>query len=231
MPLEGLQALCEWPLLSASDTPDPTADPRQGYNYQTSPNEKRASARARGSQRPLVRDHLRLRRRHREKRGGQLAKVFSHFYQGVSRESFGGKTAGQARRASSSSSRVRARRRGGDGCRACLRHHPGRQAGWPAVWAYASSARVSRSTKDAVQIASNTKTLTTLMLPSLSMARRCVGQQVRRSCELQAATPRSPTGARQAPDLRVHRPPRQDLGVDHGVEGLPPTRWLKTSAR
>ena len=85
-----------WPLLAANDTPDRDGWSRgKSYTYQTSPNEKRsvvASTRfANGRWCVVIFDFADATA---EKRGGQLAKVFSHFYpKGYSRESFGGKTA------------------------------------------------------------------------------------------------------------------------------------------
>jgi CubicO group peptidase (beta-lactamase class C family) len=85
-----------WPLLATTDAPDRDGWTRgKNYGYQTSPNEKRgvgASTRfANGRWCVVIFDFADATA---EKRGGQLAKVFSHFYpKGYSRESFGGKTA------------------------------------------------------------------------------------------------------------------------------------------
>jgi CubicO group peptidase (beta-lactamase class C family) len=85
-----------WPVLATGDAPDRDGWTRgKTYNYQTSPNEKRAVAVgtrfANGRWCVVVFDFAEATA---EKRGGQIAKVFSHFFpKGYSRESFGGKTA------------------------------------------------------------------------------------------------------------------------------------------
>jgi len=86
----------KWPMIAQTDAPD-----RDGwskgkiYQYQTSPNEKRGvqgtTLFANGRWLVLVVDFANATA---EKRGGQLGKVFSHLYpKGFSRESFKGKTA------------------------------------------------------------------------------------------------------------------------------------------
>jgi CubicO group peptidase (beta-lactamase class C family) len=85
-----------WPLLTTNDSPDRDGWTRgKSYGYQTSPNEKRgvqaATVFANGRWCVVLVD---LAEATAEKRGGQLGKIFSHFYpKGYSRESFKGKTA------------------------------------------------------------------------------------------------------------------------------------------
>ena len=86
----------KWPLLATSDSPDRDGWSKgKNYEYQTSPNEKRgvqvAVRSANGRWVAVVIDFAEATA---EKRGGQLAKVFSRFFpKGYSRESFAGRTA------------------------------------------------------------------------------------------------------------------------------------------
>ena len=86
----------KWPLLATTDAPARDGWSRgKNFEYQTSPNEKRgvqAAVRfANGRWCAVILDFAEATA---EKRGGQLAKIFSHLYpKGFSRESFGGKTA------------------------------------------------------------------------------------------------------------------------------------------
>jgi CubicO group peptidase (beta-lactamase class C family) len=83
-----------WPLLTTSDEPDRDGwSKRRSYGYQTSPNEKRSVAAtvatANGRWCVVIGD---LADATAEKRAGQIGKIFSHFYpKGFSRESFAGK--------------------------------------------------------------------------------------------------------------------------------------------
>jgi len=85
-----------WPLLTTTDSPDRDGWTRgKAYEYQTSPNEKRgvqaAAFYANGRWCVVLVD---IAAATAEKRGGQLGKIFSHFYpKGYSHESFKGKTA------------------------------------------------------------------------------------------------------------------------------------------
>jgi CubicO group peptidase (beta-lactamase class C family) len=85
-----------WPLLTTNDSPDRDGWTRgKSYDYQTSPNEKRGvqavTVYANGRWCVVLVD---VAAATAEKRGGQLGKIFSHFYpKGYSHESFKGKTA------------------------------------------------------------------------------------------------------------------------------------------
>jgi len=85
-----------WPLLTTVDAPDRNGWTRgKGFSYQTSPNEKRfvqaGAAFANGRWRVIVFDFATPTL---EKRGGQIGKVLNRFFpKGYSRESFQGKTA------------------------------------------------------------------------------------------------------------------------------------------
>lgn len=85
-----------WPLLTTTDIPDRDGWTRgKVYEYQTSPNEKRGvqavDLYANGRWCVVLVD---IAAATAEKRGGQLGKIFSHFYpKGYSHESFKGKTA------------------------------------------------------------------------------------------------------------------------------------------
>lgn len=167
-----------WPLLAANDTPDRDGWTRgKSYAYQTSPNEKRtvaASTRfANGRWTVVIFDFADATA---EKRGGQLAKVFSHFYpKGYSRESFGGKTAAKldAARLEQLKKFVR------DAEEAT--GVPGVSFGviqdGKTVWAGGIGVRElgkneTVDDKTLFMIASNTKTLTTLMLAKLVDAKK-----------------------------------------------------------
>ncbi|HEY6037691.1 MAG TPA: serine hydrolase domain-containing protein, partial [Kofleriaceae bacterium] len=85
----------KWPMIAQTDAPDRDGWTKgKNYEYQTSPNEKRvvqgATLYAGGRWLVLVID---VASATAEKRGGQLSKIFSHLYpKGFSRESFKGKT-------------------------------------------------------------------------------------------------------------------------------------------
>ena len=87
----------KWPLKVTNDAPDRDGWSKQkGYDYQTSPNEKRdVSVGGAVRRRPLDGRHLRHGARPSgEKRGAQVALIFSRLLpKGYSRESFAGKTA------------------------------------------------------------------------------------------------------------------------------------------
>jgi CubicO group peptidase (beta-lactamase class C family) len=86
----------KWPLLATSDAPDRDGWTKgKNYEYQTSPNEKRAvQAGVRFANGRWVAVMIDLAEATAEKRGGQLAKIFTHFYpKGYSYESFKGRTA------------------------------------------------------------------------------------------------------------------------------------------
>jgi len=86
----------KWPMIAQTDAPDRDGWSRgRNYEYQTSPNEKRgvqaATLFANGRWLVLVVDFSNATG---EKRGGQVDKIFSHLYpKGYSHESFEGKTA------------------------------------------------------------------------------------------------------------------------------------------
>ena len=86
----------KWPMIAQTDAPDRDGWAKgKNYEYQTSPNEKRAvqgaTLFANGRWLVVLVDFANATA---EKRGGQLSKIFSHLYpKGFSRESFKGKTA------------------------------------------------------------------------------------------------------------------------------------------
>ena len=86
----------KWPLLATTEAPDRNGWSKgKNYEYQTSPNEKRGvqagAVFANGRWCVVLVDFSDATG---EKRGGQIGKVFNHFYpKGYSRESFKGKTA------------------------------------------------------------------------------------------------------------------------------------------
>jgi CubicO group peptidase (beta-lactamase class C family) len=85
-----------WPLITTSDTPDRDGWTKgKAYGYQTSPNEKRiVQAVARFANDRWCVLLIDFAQATAGKRGGQIAKIFSHFYpKGYSRESFKGRTA------------------------------------------------------------------------------------------------------------------------------------------
>jgi CubicO group peptidase (beta-lactamase class C family) len=172
-----------WPLLSSSDVPE-----RDGwtkgkvYQYQTSPNEKRTvqvvPRFANGRWCVVLLD---LSDATAEKRGGQLGKIFNHFYpKGYSRESFQGRTAAKLDAAKI------------DALKQFVRDAeqvtgvPGVSFGviqdGKTVWAGGIGVRelgkpAPVDDKTLYMIASNTKSLTTLMLAKLVDAKKLTWDQ------------------------------------------------------
>jgi CubicO group peptidase (beta-lactamase class C family) len=172
------KADAKWPLLAANDTPDRDGWTRgKSYAYQTSPNEKRvvaASARfANGRWCVVIFDFADATA---EKRGGQLAKVFSHFYpKGFSRESFAGRTAAKL-----DAGKIEALKKFVRDAEEAT-GVPGVSFGvvqdGKTVWAGGIGVRElgkneTVDDKTMFMIASNTKTLTTLMLAKLVDAKK-----------------------------------------------------------
>src|ERR1043166_5163666 len=168
----------KWPLLAANDAPDRDGWSRgKGYNYQTSPNEKRgvgASARfANGRWCVVIFDFADATA---EKRAGQLSKVFSHFYpKGFSRESFGGKTA--AKLDAAKLEQLKKFVRDAEEATGVPGVSFGLVQDGKRVWAGGIGVRElgkneTVDDKTLFMIASNTKTLTTLMLAKLVDAKK-----------------------------------------------------------
>ncbi|TMQ09435.1 MAG: beta-lactamase family protein [Deltaproteobacteria bacterium] len=172
-----------WPLLATVDTPDRDGWTRgKSYNYRTSPNEKRgvgASTRfANGRWCVVIFDFADATA---EKRAGQLAKVFSHFYpKGYSRESFGGKTA--AKIDAGKLEQLKKFVRDAEEATGVPGVSFGVIQDGKLVWAGGIGVReLGKSEtvddKTLFMIASNTKSLTTLMLAKLVDARRIAWDQ------------------------------------------------------
>jgi CubicO group peptidase (beta-lactamase class C family) len=173
----------KWPLLAANDAPDRDGWSRgKSYAYQTSPNEKRgvgASARfANGRWCVVIFDFAEATA---EKRGGQLSKVFSHFYpKGFSRESFGGKTA--AKLDAAKLEQLKKFVRDAEEATGVPGVSFGVMQDGKRVWAGGIGVRElgkneTVDDKTLFMIASNTKTLTTLMLAKLVDAKKLAWDQ------------------------------------------------------
>ena len=162
-----------WPLLASNDVPDRDGWTRgKGYQYQTSPNEKRIVQVVTGSANDrwcvVLIDFAQATG---EKRGGQIAKIFNRLYpKGYSGESFKGRTAAKldAAKLEALKQFVRDAER--------VTGVPGVSFGviqdGKTVWAGGIGVReLGKPTpvdyKTLYMIASNTKTLTTLMLAKL----------------------------------------------------------------
>ncbi|MEO6772659.1 MAG: serine hydrolase domain-containing protein [Kofleriaceae bacterium] len=163
----------KWPLIAQTDAPDRDGWARaKDYEYQTSPNEKRsvqaATMFANGRWLVVVVDFSNATG---EKRGGQAAKIFSHLYpKGFSSESFKGKTAAKL-----DAARIDALKKFVTNAEAAT-GVPGVSFGviQDGKVVYAGGIGVRELGKKApvdaktmYMIASNTKTLTTLMLAKL----------------------------------------------------------------
>jgi CubicO group peptidase (beta-lactamase class C family) len=163
----------KWPMIAQTDAPDRDGWSKgKNYQYQTSPNEKRgvqaATLFANGRWLVLV---IEFSNATGEKRGGQLGKIFSHLYpKGFSRESFKGKTAAKL-----DATRIDALKKFVSDAEA-VTGVPGVSFGviQDGKVVYAGGIGVRElgkkepvDAKTLYMIASNTKTLTTLMLAKL----------------------------------------------------------------
>ena len=172
-----------WPLLAANDVPNRDGWSRaKSYVYQTSPNEKRvvvANTRFAGDRWCVV--VFDFARATLEKRGGQVAKISSHFFpKGYSRESFGGKTAAKL-----DAGKIEALKKFVRDAEEAT-GVPGVSFGvvqdGKRVWAGGIGVRElgkneTVDDKTMFMIASNTKTLTTLMLAKLVDAKKLAWDQ------------------------------------------------------
>lgn len=173
----------KWPLITTNDAPDRDGWTKgKAYGYQTSPNEKRiVTALARFANDRWCVVLLDFAQATAGKRGGQIAKVFSHFYpKGYSRESFAGRTAAKIDAAKLDELKKfveRAEQATGV---------PGVSFGviqdGKVVWAGGIGVRElgkkePADDKTLYMIASNTKSLTTLMLAKLVDAKKLAWDQ------------------------------------------------------
>jgi hypothetical protein len=172
-----------WPVLASNDVPERDGWTRaRVYEYQTSPNEKRlvqvVPRFANGRWCVVLLDFAQATY---EKRGGQIGKIFNHFYpKGYSRESFKGRTAAKldAARIEALKQFVRDAEQ--------VTGVPGVSFGviqdGKTVWAGGIGVRelgkpAPVDDRTLYMIASNTKSLTTLMLAKLVDARKLAWDQ------------------------------------------------------